>query len=1014
MKKRILSLILSFVIVFTMLIPFATITMSVKTEAVSYTADPNWYSADKSILEINDIPDFIAFMNKMNELGTTDNGSALNVAGNLAGISWTGKMPFEGQTIVLNTDIVLNSGIMFGTNGPSASSAYTFKRTSTQVGFGGIFDGRGHTISGLYIISNKGGSGSLFGVGGAATKRMNVVVRNLQIKNSLIENSAMGVASIFSGVAFNSHVLIENVYSEAILKSTAATVSTDSKLKTSIIGVNMGGFCGTVGGNLSIINSIYAGTFVTDTSKTPKKYVGGMVGNITNKTINSVGYSGNLTVENSAYYGTFNGSGVYIGKLSGDQTAGSTVVVNNSIFGGTMKSTASFTPGSGASTGASTYYIGRLIGLCTSNYTIKVTNTVMTSTYKNTTAVTANYNSLSTANSGSAVSVSIVIDDNLKGEKETLKEPMHLNWVPNGTMNGYPVPVSYPTLFGVESLKHNYVTELPLTASDLFEQLGVKRENTGIYTEGSYRRYSEAYDDIVGMIFATDADLTKIDVPTLKANAEALLKTPADEKREELIILLGEKIENTDNYYTASSYEAYSSAYEQIVNSLNSATTVDALNNIDVATLRANAEAKLVLSSDNLREELIGLLGEKIANTDNYYTASSYDAYSSAYDAILKSLNDAASVDALNKIDVIALKSAAEAKLKTSADELRSELKSILGEKLTNTNGQYTNDSYSAYSSAYEQIVNSLNSATTVDALNNIDVATLRANAEAKLITLADKLRNELKSVLGEKISNAENHYTTESYAEYSSAYDAIIRTLDSVTTVDALNNINVATLKLNAEAKLVMTVSRLRDVLKAALGEKISNANNYYANDSFIEYSKAYDAIVKSIDDATTFEELNAIDVESLKAEAEAKLVTLADKLRGELIGLLGDKKANIDDYFTAESYEAYSSAFDTIITKLNEVTTVEALEKIDVLALKKDAEALLVKYIPDLETEPATEPATEPETEPESEPENESETDILIEDNGCGGCDSSAAISAIATVAIVGVALTMKKRKD
>ena len=1012
MKKRILSLILSFVIVFTMLIPFATITMSVKAEAVSYTADPNWYSADKSILEINDIPDFIAFMNKMNELGTTDNGSALGVAGNLAGISWTGKMPFEGQTIVLNTDIVLNPGITFGTNGPSASSAYTFNRTSKQVGFGGIFDGRGHTISGLYIISNKGGSGSLFGIGGAATKRMNVVVRNLQIKNSIIENSAMGVASIFSGVAFNSHVLIENVYSEAILKSTATTVSTDSKLKTSIIGVNMGGFCGTVGGNLSIINSIYAGTFVTDTSKTPKKYVGGMVGNITNKAINSVTYSGNLTVESSAYYGTFNGSGVYIGKLSGDQTAGSTVTVNNSIFGGTMKSTASFTPGSGASTGASTYYIGRLIGLCTSNYTINVANTVLTSTYKNTTAVTANYNSLSTANSGSAVSVSIVIDDNLKGEKETLKEPMHLNWVPNGTMNGYPVPVSYPTLFGVESLKHNYVTELPLTASDLFEQLGVKRENTGIYTEGSYRRYSEAYDDIVGMIFAKDADLTKIDVPTLKANAEALLKTPADEKRAELIILLGEKIENTDNYYTASSYSAYSSAYEQIINSLNSATTVDALNNIDVATLRANAEAKLVTSSDNLREELIGLLGEKIANTDNYYTASSYEAYSSAYDAILKSLNDAASVDALNKIDVVALKSAAEAKLKTSADELRSELKSILGEKLTNANGQYTNDSYSAYSSAYEQIVNSLNSATTVDALNNIDVATLKAAAEAKLITLADKLRNELKSVLGEKISNAENHYTTESYAEYSSDYDAIIRTLDSVTTVDALNNINVSTLKLNAEAKLVMTVSRLREVLKAALGEKISNANNYYANDSFIEYSKAYDAIVKSIDDATTFEELNAIDVESLKAEAEAKLVTLADKLRRELIGLLGEKKANIDDYFTAESYEAYSSAFDTIITKLNEVTTVEALEKIDVLALKKDAEALLVKYIPDLETEPATEPETEPETESESE--SETATDILIEDNGCGGCDSSAAISAIATVAIVGVALTMKKRKD
>ena len=666
MRKKILSFILSFVIVLTFFVPFTFSFSSISAGAVSYTADSSWYDANKSILEINDIPDFIAFMEKMNELGTTDNGSKLGVTGNLSGISWSGKMPFEGQTIILNTDIVLNPGITFGTNGPSNSSAYKFNRTTKQVGFGGIFDGQGHTISGLYISSNKGGSGSIFGVGGAATKRMNVVVRNLQIKNSLIENSAMGVASIFSGAAFNSHVLIENVYSEVILKSTAATVSTDSKLKTSIIGVNMGGFCATVGGNLSIVNSIYAGTFVTNTSKTPKKYIGGMVGNITNKTINNVGYSGNLTVENSAYYGKFEGSGVYIGKLSGDQTAGTTVVVNNSIFGGTMKSTASFTPGSGASEKASTYFVGRLIGLCTSNYTLKIAGTVATSTYRGSTAV-GNYNSLSAANTGSSVNVTVGIESNLT-IAYTSSSIFAPNWVAQGTRTGYPVPANYITLFGKESLKHSYVTELPLTARDLFDQLGVKLVNEGIYTEKSYRDYSEAYDEIVAMIFADGTDLSAVNVPALKQKAEALLRTPLQAKKDELHAVLGDKL--SADIYTEESYSAYSTVYDAIAKCIDDAVDIAALEEIDVPDLKAGAEANLVLLIVAKKAELLEKLGEKIKNTDNKYTEQSYEEYSALYDDIVEMINSVSELSALNSFNVMNNKFIAESKLALSVVDI--------------------------------------------------------------------------------------------------------------------------------------------------------------------------------------------------------------------------------------------------------------------------------------------------------------------------------------------------------
>ena len=592
MKKRLFSLVLSCTIVLTLLVPFTALFSSVSAGAVNYTADPTWYDANKSILEINDIPDFVAFMEKMNELGTTDNGSSLNATGNLAAISWSGKMPFEGQTILLNTDIVLNPGITFSTSGPSDSSAYKFIRDSKQIGFGGIFDGQGHTISGLYISSTKGGAGSIFGVGGAATKQTNVVVRNLQIKNSFIENSSAGVASIFSSAAFNSHVLIENIYSEAILKSNQTSSSTDGKLKISIIGVNVGGFCATVGGDLTIVNSVYEGQFVTKDTTAPKKYIGGMVGNITMKELNDGHtYMGSLTVENSAYYGKYEGNAVYTGKLSGDQTAGTKVVVNNSIFGGTLDSTATATIPSDASKNASTYYVGRLIGLCTSNYSINVSKSVATSVYRNSTPA-GNYNYLETS-SDSSLDVTVIVENNLT--TATLSDTLSSYWVAQGTRGKHPVPASYISLFGAESLKHDYVNELPITANDLFERLGVKLANDGIYTEDSYRYYSDAYDDIVDAIYAEGADLSKINVDELRANAESKLLTHVDQKRIELKGLLGAKATNASSYYTASSYEQYSSAYDAIVKSLDDANTVEALEKIDVTALKTEAEAKLVV-----------------------------------------------------------------------------------------------------------------------------------------------------------------------------------------------------------------------------------------------------------------------------------------------------------------------------------------------------------------------------------------------------------------------------------
>ena len=697
------------------------------------------------MLEINDIPDFVAFMNKLDELGSDDNGFKLGAEGNLAAISWSGKMPFEGQTVVLNTDINLNPGITFSSTGPNNTAAFKFSRTKRQIGFGGIFDGQGHTISGLYIDAQKGAAGSIFGVAGAATKRTNVVVRNLQIKNSLIANTNMGAATIFSSVAFNSTALIQNVYSEAFVRCTSTGTSTDPKLKATVSGVNMGGLCATVGGTLTIDSSVYAGTFSTASGGGHKKYVGGLVGNITMKKLkNNITYNAKLNVENSAYYGYYSGNGVYLGKISGNQTAGTVVTVNNSIFLGTMKSTASVTVGSGAYSNASTYYVGRLIGDATSAFTLTGKGNVASPSLKGSTSVTANYNTTSTSGFTNSITVTAKADANLKGAGINLNSVLSglgRYWVANGTRAGYPVPTSFVLLYSTESLKHDYINPLTVTPYTLLEQLGPKKENGGIYTEASYRAYSDAYASIVNSVFKSGADLTAINIPSLKSAAEAKLQTPVQARRAELKDSLGAKISNSGGIYTQDSYSAYTSAYNSIITSLNNATTLTALNAINVASLKTQAEAKLVTVADVVaakKAELLGALGTKIGNESQTYTEESYSAYSAAFDEALATINNATDLDALDLINASALKQGAEAKLVTVADAVEAKKAALiaeLGEKKLN-NGTYTEDSYATYLNAFDTVCASINGLSTLEGLNEIDVSALKGEVESKLVKL--------------------------------------------------------------------------------------------------------------------------------------------------------------------------------------------------------------------------------------------------------------------------------------
>lgn len=139
--------------------------------------------------------------------------------------------------------------------------------------------------------------------------------------------------------------------------------------------------------------------------------------------------------------------------------------------------------------------------------------------------------------------------------------------------------------------------------------------------------------------------------------------------KNELLTALGAKISNTNGEYTAASYAAYVAEYDAIVASINNATDIAALNAINVESVKANAEANLINGIEVKKAELKNSLGAKIENTNDKYTASSYSQYSLAYDAILTSINNATTIDALNGINITALKASAEAKLNVAVFE---------------------------------------------------------------------------------------------------------------------------------------------------------------------------------------------------------------------------------------------------------------------------------------------------------------------------------------------------------
>ena len=234
-----------------------------------------------------------------------------------------GTTTFEGEYIILTSDIILNEGDASGWSESAPVNSFTpigayNGDTATDYAFGGNFNGDGHTISGVYVKTSHDGDVGLFGrIQGGTT------IKNLALVNSYIEASASGAAGALVGQTNRGNegsIGISNVYIDAIVDAS---------------GNEVGGVIGNISdtnteytaGSVSIDSVTFVGTVIST-----GQYVGGIVGNARKVPLTiSNCLIANAKIQGSKYVAGFlckaNVSGAVTQKVS------HCIIVNTEVFG---------------------------------------------------------------------------------------------------------------------------------------------------------------------------------------------------------------------------------------------------------------------------------------------------------------------------------------------------------------------------------------------------------------------------------------------------------------------------------------------------------------------------------------------------------------------------------------------------------------------------------------------------------------------------------------------------------
>ena len=206
---------------------------------------------------------------------------------------------FEGQTIKLGADIVVNEGDAeeWGEKPPE-------KKWYPITGFAGTFDGQGHTISGLY------GFGYYYSMGLFTDTQKTSKIQNLKLVNSFFSGvGSQGIGSI----AGSGGGTFDTIYSDAVIHGDTS---------------NYGGIVGVfnVRGNNVINNCWYDGSMILSGSASQ---AGGMVGYV-----QCLGSSN--AIKHSLNSADIVGVNTKIGGICGGVADGSSIEIQDSLNSGNM------------------------------------------------------------------------------------------------------------------------------------------------------------------------------------------------------------------------------------------------------------------------------------------------------------------------------------------------------------------------------------------------------------------------------------------------------------------------------------------------------------------------------------------------------------------------------------------------------------------------------------------------------------------------------------------------------
>ena len=213
--------------------------------------------------------------------------------------------------------------------------------------------------------------------------------------------------------------------------------------------------------------------------------------------------------------------------------------------------------------------------------------------------------------------------------------------------------------------------------------------------------------------------------------------------------------------------------------------------------------------------------------------------------------------------------------------------------------------------------------------------------------------------------------------------------------------------LKTPEEAELESAKNGIREII-----DILFKGPEGYTAESYAEYIANIEKIKADIDGARSIEALELLGGVNAISVAESKLVTLLDDAKANALHILSAKRENAGKVFTPISYKIYLSEYDLIVEKINSAESLEALRAINVPLLKVEAESKLEVNIP-IEVDEEDDVIKENENVKENDDNEQATEQIDDSSESRSGCESTVAMSAIATVGVIGLACACKKKK-